>query len=370
MAPLLGWIEHVHVLEESIPALGHMTCIEGSPVRSRAFAWGVLPLVLLLSSCSLVVPWGEAPPEAPPRLPGEFEPVEEVVVGWDPGFEAFYIDLVASLTRRVDVTIVADTRDDPDDIADLLEAAGVDLDGLDIVHLPTDSIWVRDFGPRVVQSERGRVAIDFAYSGRESDDALGRHLAARWKVPLVELPFEVEGGNLLSNGRGDCLSSETVIEGNPGVSEEHLRAVLATSLGCQRVLFLPALDGEPTGHVDMYASFTSPRDVMVGRYLPEDDPVNAGLLDRAAAELARAGFRVRRVPMPPNDDQIFRTYVNATAVNDAVLVPVYVETDAGEAEALAAFAAAYPGREIIPIASSELIELEGAVHCATLSIGE
>jgi agmatine deiminase len=72
--------------------------------------------------------------------------------------------------------------------------------------------------------------------------------------------------------------------------------------------------------------------------------------------------------MPPNHDGVFRTYVNAATINDAVLVPVYVDTDEGEAEALEAFAAAYPDREIIPIASSELIKLEGAVHCATLTI--
>lgn len=315
------------------------------------------------------MPWGESPPANPPRLPGEFEPVQDVVVGWDPGLEGFYIDVIASLSRRVKVTLVADTRDDPDDIRRLLENAGVDLENVEFVSVPTDSIWVRDFGPRVVRTEHGRVAVDFSYSGRDSDDALSAHLAALWKLPLEQLPIEVEGGNLLSNGRGTCITSVGLFEQNPKLSEHQVRAALAESLGCEHLLILPALDGEATGHVDMYASFTGPRDVLVGRYQPKDDPVNAELLDRAAAQLSRAGFRVRRLPMPPDDDQVFRTYVNATPVNDAVLVPVYMDTNKGEAEALAAWAAAYPGREIIPIASSELIELEGAVHCATLSIG-
>lgn len=296
--------------------------------------------------------------------------MDDVVVGWDPGLEGFYIDLIASLSNRVAVTLVADTRDNPGDIRRLLEEAGIDLENVQIVSLPTDSIWVRDFGPRVVRTDRGRVAVDFSYSGRDSDDALSGHLATLWKLPLEELPIEVEGGNLLSNGRGTCITSVALFDQNPKLSEQQLRAKLAESLGCQQLLILPALDGEPTGHVDMYASFTGPRDVLVGRYRSEDDSVNAEILDRAAAQLARAGFRVRRLPMPPDDDQVFRTYVNATPVNDAVLVPVYVETDKGEAEALRAWAAAYPGREIIPIASSELIELEGAVHCATLSVGK
>jgi agmatine deiminase len=339
-------------------------------VTGSILSRGIVPLILGLAGCAPVLPWGEAPPGKGVRLAGEFEEVERVVVGWDPGLEAFYLDALGSLGGRVPVTIVADVSDHPRQIRGLLADNGIaagDVD-IDIVSAPTDSIWVRDFGPFVVRAGAERVAIDFTYTGREADNGLTAQLASRWGLQLAEMPLELEGGNLLANGRGDCISSELVLETNPTVSEARIRGLFADMLGCRRTFFLPTLEGEATGHVDMYVSFTGPRDVMVGRYRAGDDPVNARRLEEAAVTLGRAGFRVRRVPMPPNHDGVFRTYVNAATINDAVLVPVYVDTDEGEAEALEAFAAAYPDREIIPIASSELIKLEGAVHCATLTI--
>ncbi|HWN67254.1 MAG TPA: agmatine deiminase family protein, partial [Haliangium sp.] len=131
---------------------------------------------------------------------------------------------------------------------------------------------------------------------------------------------------------------------------------------------VPPLHGEPTGHVDMFATVTGPGQVIVGRYDPGVDPENAVRLDRTAIILRRAGFRVRRLPMPSHGDGVFRSYTNSLAINGVVVVPVYPEAAEGEDEAFAVFRAAYPGRRIVPVVASDIITLYGAVHCTTLTI--
>jgi agmatine deiminase len=144
--------------------------------------------------------------------------------------------------------------------------------------------------------------------------------------------------------------------------------LLQRHLGCRDLIVLPRLAGEPTGHVDMYATVTGPGEAIVGRYDPEDDPDNAALLDEAAAILRRAHFVVRRVPMPSNLDGRFRSYTNSLAVNGVVLVPSYDDDAVAERHTLSVFRAAYPGRRILSIDSRAIIELDGAVHCAIMSI--
>ena len=76
-----------------------------------------------------------------------------------------------------------------------------------------------------------------------------------------------------------------------------------------------------------------------------------------------------RIPMPSNaGHSVFRSYTNALAVNDRVLVPVYDEDSRFEATALDVFETAYPGRTIVPVDSDEIIYWSGAIHCVTMTV--
>jgi len=153
-----------------------------------------------------------------------------------------------------------------------------------------------------------------------------------------------------------------------GHTADTLRTAYREYFGCSSTLFLPELDGEGTGHIDMYATITAPGEVIVGAYTSWDDPVNAQRLDVAAKQLEDAGFLVRRIPMPMNTDGNFRSYTNALAVNQSVLVPVYRDDTRYQDDALAVFQAAYPDRKIVPIDATEIIRWAGAIHCVTQTI--
>jgi agmatine deiminase len=118
----------------------------------------------------------------------------------------------------------------------------------------------------------------------------------------------------------------------------------------------------------MYVTITGPGSALVAEGTEATGPEDTIELDWAAMLLIEAGFNVRRVPMPDSWDDVFRSYTNAVAINNVVLVPVYPDAPNHEEEALAAFRAAYPGRSIVPIDASEVIQLDGAIHCATQTL--
>jgi agmatine deiminase len=309
--------------------------------------------------------------DTPARMPGEWEPVSDLLLAWDAELQDFFVAVIAGALGQAPITMVVNHPSDADDLDRALAEAGLRLDDLDVLVAPVQSIWVRDFGPLVVDLADGRRRVnDLYYFAGEDDDRFPAVITQlRWTDwHRVEVPLLMEGGNLLSDGRGRCLTTDAALDSGDGADRDLLRLLLRRYFGCTRTVIVPALDREPTGHVDMFVTVTGPGSALVGRYHPDDDPDNARRLDRTAALMRRAGFSVTRIPMPTNDDGVFRTYTNAAAVNGVVLVPVYPEDVTEEAEALALFAAAYPGRAVVPIDASAVIALDGAIHCATMTI--
>lgn len=303
------------------------------------------------------------------RLPGEFEPVERLILVWDDYFADFLFDIVSAAWSQAEITIVVDSERPSLE----LERMALDPRWVRVVRMPVGSIWIRDFGPLVVRSSTGKrhlVHFDYA-SGSQEKQVAGRLSGELWNDwPRHRIAIEFEGGNLQADGTGRCITTAGYDDEElmSALDVDVLRAELRDKLGCDRLYIVPPLMGEPTTHVDMFATITGPGEVIVGKYHPDRDPINAERLDLAAEILQEGGFLVHRIPMPANSDGFFRSYTNALAVNGVVLVPVYPEDTAGEAEALEVFGAAYPGRAVLPVDASTVIQLDGAVHCATLSI--
>jgi agmatine deiminase len=319
---------------------------------------------------------GPRAPASPPAgtvLPGEYEPAERLLIAWDDSLARFLLDIMTAAWDEVPITVLLAPEQSDVGLDFVLRGLGLDPQAIERVRVPLGSVWIRDFGPMVVRAAGGkRQIVDFGYLLDPEEDglpgALGSALWPHWTVQRSSL--ELEGGNVQSDGRGRCVTTAGYAEGleAAATAEPRLHAELRERLGCQTLAVVPPLHGEQTGHVDMFATVTGPGQIIVGRYDPAVDPENAVRLDRTAIILRRAGFLVRRLPMPDHGDGVFRSYTNSLAINGVVIVPVYPEAAAGEDEAFAVFRAAYPGRRIVPVVASDIITLYGAVHCAALTI--
>lgn len=315
------------------------------------------------------------------RLPAEFEPQQALLIGGGALLNETP-DLLLEIMQRTSGRIgqiVMISNDKEYKLANLLlEDKNIDRNGLFFVEVTQDTMWVRDYGPVIVDSEdRGPVVMDASYdTDRPNDDFVPEALAQLLDLPVDIVPLKIDGGNLLSNGSGLAIITTQIIDDNwtLGYDESAVTDIMKQMYGVDQLVILEPLIGEETGHVDMFATFTAPDTVVVGAYDRKYDPENAELLDRNASILANTVFsnrplKVVRIPMPTHENGIWRTYTNVIYANGIVLVPIYSSYDAsGRVRALNTFAKLLPGWEIFGIDSSRLIENDGALHCISMNL--
>ncbi|NDC54982.1 MAG: agmatine deiminase family protein, partial [Planctomycetia bacterium] len=318
------------------------------------------------------------------RLPAEWEPHAATWLAW-PHRRATWLgdfaaippvfETVARLLARYEpVTIVA--------AGPVLAEARGRLDGVanvGFVDLPTNDAWLRDTGPVfVVPRDRSHGARPAAvcwgwnawggkYPPWDRDAALGRALAGRLGIDVVDGGLVLEGGGLETDGEGTLLVNHRCLEDparNPGVSRPRLEEILCARLGVDRVLWVGGeLAGDDTdGHIDQLARFVAPGCVVAARQPDPLDPNHASL----EATLAVLGTLVdasgRRLEVLPIDipprfafegTQLPASHLNFYVGNGFVAVPVFGACT--DEAALATLAGCFPGRSIEPVDCRDLV---------------
>lgn len=322
---------------------------------------------------------------APERwLPGDFEPHRAVVLGagWlaREAPEAL-AEMVLRMKPRRLVVLLMSSSGERDAVTRVLAGHGVSAETVRFLIVPTDTGWVRDFGPIFVRKAGGAIdAVDASYGGpkRRRDDKASRIIAEQFGAATTTTPLEWEGGNLLSNGQGLLVTTTQSINENiaRGHDLDTVTGFLKEWFGATQVVVLEHLVGEPTAHVDVFACFTGPGTIVVGRYDASADPQNAAVLDRNAARLAEVRTRggmlnVVRIPMPSNEDGAWRSFVNVVFANGTLLVPVYPDTGAAAAkEALAIYRRLLPEWNVVGVDARNMARHQGGLRCVTLYVPE
>ena len=316
-------------------------------------------------------------PHARFRLPADFEKHQAIVLagGWlAPKAPEVLTAIVREARKRTPLVLLVSSAAEQDRIAEMLAKRGLPEDAVRFLKVSTDSGWVRDFGPIFLCTKQPALgAVDAAYGKpeREHDDAAGAAIARAFGVEPFVTTLVWHGGNLLSNGQGLLVTTTQSINANIefGVPLHMITRFAGDRFGVKQIVVLEHLVGETTGHVDMFACFTSPNTILLGKYSASVDPVNAALLDRNAARLAkvrmgRDKLTVARIPMPSNADGIWRTYTNALFARGRLLVPTYPDVDpTGGRRALAIYRRILPGWEVQGIDCSDLARHQGGLRC-------
>lgn len=316
------------------------------------------------------------------RLPGDFEKHRAIVLaaGWLAQEAPNVLTEIVMQTKPRELLVLLVPSARQRDLASrLLAQRGLPADTLRFLQTPMDTGWVRDFGPIFLCGARGVVhAVDAAYDkpGRQRDDAAAAAIADLFQAPMTVTPLRWQGGNLLSNGRALLVTTTQSINANIecGYDVDTLTRFLGGRCGVEQIVVLEHLLGERTGHVDMYACFTSSDTILVGAYDESVDRQNAAVLDRNAARLAKVQtgggkLKVIRVPMPTNQDGVWRSFTNVIFANGALLVPTYPDIDqAGGEQALAIYRRLLPGWRVFGVDISAMARHEGGLRCVTLYV--
>lgn len=266
------------------------------------------------------------------------------------------------------------------------------------------AVWARDWGPIVGRTPNGQLAFaDFQYYARmDREDGAPLRLSRLTGLPRIPIPLFGEGGNFMVNGSGDCFMTSQLIDANLqdlvpadfGRYAESIKRVASNRLGCQRLHLLPRLPQEATGHIDVWAKVLNNRVIAVNQLRPDIVSRFHGVtrlqmekmsrfLDNQALAIGQLGFDVWRLPMPAplgkKGRKLVRSYSNALVVNQTMLTPRFkatplaeeVMTDgelqAYENEVMQLFEKAGYTTEFVN--SDRLVRDGGAIHCATVQVG-
>ena len=274
----------------------------------------------------------------------------------------------------------------------------VDEKHFELIEIPTNDVWIRDYGPIVLTHPEGKRAVasfrfdgwggkDAHYYGEYAgrDDEVASKLAAHLNVPSFSCPLVLEGGAIEVNGRGTLLTTENCLlerrEGSP--DKATFESALSEYLGIDKVIWLPGVsfDGDDTeGHIDNVTRFVGPSRVVTAVAASSDDPWHNALeVQRKALTEARdaQGNLLEVIPIPlPSAHHLYASMdgnldlhrypgspLNFIIGNDVILVPVY--GDPNDRIALRVLSEVFPTRQVIPIDSSIYILGQGSLHCSS-----
>ncbi len=313
-------------------------------------------------------------------IPGEFEPQEALVFGCGQ-LVRFYPQLFVDFVRRSHerVRLIGMIAPEWRRLGDLLlGAAGLPIDAVEFVEAMTTSVWARDWSPMVGYDAEGNRCQYYLERGhmRHRDDLAARKVfQSQFSDPAKEVPLSMEGGNILSNGQGLILTSNTVAQANASrFGPGEISKLFESTFFAGQWASLVQLHGERTGHVDLFATFLAPDFLLIGSVDERDDELSARTLNDAAEKLnglqTSAGkLQVERIPMPSSRDTYFRSYNNVIFANQLLLVPTYPDLDPKlDERALAIYRELLPGWEVVGLNLSSMAKKGGGLHCLSANV--
>ena len=326
-----------------------------------------------------------------PRLSGEFEPQRAMLLSISdlmPQHYGVLKELITKTAGRLPIVILVNDKKQLKTAVEIAESTGTDLAGVSFYIFKLDTVWLRDFGPRFLETESEPQSIDFYYDGtRPLDDQFPNKWGELAGVKNTTVEWTLQGGNLISNGQGLAFTSTRFFEDNhvrfpfrnrPSNVEYERRKLVVSAFkketNIDRLLFLRPLNPEATKHVDMLTTFLAPDHMLVARLDPRIDPANARILDENARFLQTVKvdgrpMRVDRIDIPPRQDKYWSPYTNVIFANDLVLIPTYKsDSPVLVNRAIQTYRRLLPGKEVDTIDMTSMQKLEGALHCLSVNV--
>jgi len=340
------------------------------------------------------------PPDKTPhalgyRMPAEWEPHDAVWLAWPYDREMFpdlaavewsYVEIIAALRRSETVNLLVTGEQMRTRVEAMLHEDGVDASGVRFQILDYADVWFRDYGPTFVVNRRteslAMVHWNFnawgeKYPALVKDSQIPLIMNRDLNLPVFTPGIVLEGGSVEVNGAGTAIVTESCLlnpNRNPRGTREDIEAYLEAYLGVGHVIWLKqGIAGDETdGHVDNIARFVNPTTVLCVIEEDRDDENYAPLKENY--EILRSstdqdGKPLTVIPLPTpgrvgGEVRLPASYANFYIGNTVVLVPTFKHPN--DVTALTRIRQAFPGRKVIGIDCTALVEGLGGIHCITL----
>lgn len=302
-----------------------------------------------------------APPTGPIRNCAEWEPSEGVIIRWPLGIP---YSLIAEMSEGLTVTTIVGSVTEENQAIAAYTAQGVVMDSTDFIIAPTNSIWVRDYGPWFIFDDAGQLAIvDHVYNRpRPDDDQIPWVIGSLWDMSVYGMSLTHTGGNHMSDGLGRSMSTRLVYDENPGLSHSQIDSIMLAYVGNDYTV-LDYIESGGIHHIDCWAKFLNPTTILVKDVSPSNS--SYALLNARAEYLSQQvsawgqTYTIVRVYCPYGT-----AYTNSLILNDKVFVPTFGSSY--DDSALSVYHNAMPGYEILGFDGSWYDN--DAIHCRAMGV--
>ena len=309
------------------------------------------------------------PPTGTPRFVAEFEPMQGVMIRYPLGIPT---NLVVQLSNNCRVYCIVSSSYQSS-AQNSFQSAGVNMSNVTFVNAPSDSYWVRDYGPWYIFEDRTPAIVDNRYNRpqRPNDDNMSGVFANFWNIPMYGMNLQHTGGNMMEDGRGHGVSDNLVFQEN-GNNETNVRNKMRDYLGIDPYHVTIDPQGAYIAHVDCWGKYLAPDKILIAQ-LPSSNPQYA-LYEQVAEYFATTNccwgypYRVYRVQEPGGST--LAPYTNSLILNKTVYVPLGSNSNYNQ-QAIDIYQEAMPGYEIVGVTNNSYStgwENTDALHCRTRGV--
>lgn len=309
---------------------------------------------------------GDAPLTSPPKGPvislPEWEVSKGVMVLWtNPS-------LIKVLKENGALYLFADSNSEKSWWSAWLKNNAIPEQGVNYFVVPTDSIWIRDYGPWfILDGNREFGLVDTKYNRpRPLDDQVPIYIANELGIPYYQPGLVHTGGNYYNDGLGNGFSSTLPFSENASISTNVVLDRMLQFLGIERYTTARLSPGSTIQHLDTFGKLVAP-DTWVFSQFPagsqhKTDSDNMVKLLQTLKSPYGTPYKIHRLKMTSSGGGGFRAYLNSFISNGVLYFPQY--GDLVDAEVKSVYQKALPGYKIVGVDAMGT-EWGDSVHCRT-----
>ncbi|MFH1749266.1 MAG: agmatine deiminase family protein, partial [Planctomycetota bacterium] len=311
---------------------------------------------------------GRVPPSGTVHCAAEYERCDGLFFAWE-GYTSTITSMIVPMTTldpEAMAYVVVDTASEQSSAYSTLNSAGADMSQVEFIIRTTDTVWIRDYGPRYIFEDGVRAIIDHTYNRpRPNDNLLNDYISSLWGEPQYDIPLTHGGGNFHLFTNGDAFMSTLILTENPGLSEQDVKDLFSDYQNVDLTIY----PGFPTSfdstqHIDMWMMPVGDDKIIIGQYAASSGQPYT-ITENAVTDLLARGYTVYRTP-GWNSGGTHYTYTNAVIFNDLIFVPQF--NHANDTTAMTVFQNALPDYTAIPVDCSSIIGAAGAIHCIVMHV--
>ncbi|MCH2112012.1 MAG: agmatine deiminase family protein [Planctomycetes bacterium] len=318
------------------------------------------------------------PPTGPLHCAAEYEPMDGILMAWEgtSGQNTVLAKMAKHITTtgNAKVYCVVDTTSEMNSASNTISNQGADMSRVEFLIRRTDTIWIRDYGPRYVYQGDCRAVIDHDYNRpRSNDNAFPNWFAGDKNQAYYDHDLEHGGGNFHLDALGYGYATKLIRNENPNHSEAQIKAIFQDF----QALDLHLFDAFPTSvdstqHLDMWMQICADDTVVISDWPAQSGSAQDNICDSAATFMANRGYNVVRTPARRTSGWSGNhyTYTNVVMCNDIVIIPSYTNSSvsAYNSQALTAWQQACPTKTIIQVNADAVVSYAGVLHCIAMHV--